>query len=153
MKIARCVVDFIAQFGLPKHLHSDQGSNVDGTVLGEVCRLLGISKTHTCPYHPQGNAITERENKVIVDMLSHFVNRRHTDWDEHLPVLMLAYRSSVHRVLGESPAAMMYGHELRLPIDAFVGPPPEAEHEVVASSDYVQNLADSLQTAHATVRE
>ena len=152
VRIARCVVDFVAQFGLPKHLHSDQGSNVDGTVLGEVCRLLGISKTHTCPYHPQGNAITERENKVIVDMLSHFVNRRHTDWDEHLPVLMLAYRSSVHRVLGESPAAMMYGHELRLPIDAMIGPPPEAEHDVVASSDYVQCLEDALQAAHESVR-
>ena len=152
-KIARCVVDFISQFGVPKHLHSDQGSNVDGSVIGEVCKILGISKTHTCPWHPQGNAITERENKVIVDMLSHYVNVRQTDWDQCLPVVMLAYRSSVHRVLGESPAAMMYGHELRLPIDAFVGPPPEAEHEVVASSDYVQKLADSLQTAHATVRE
>ena len=153
VKIARCVVDFIAQFGVPKHLHSDQGSNVNGNVMREVCRLLGISKTQTCPWHPQGNAITERENKVIVDMLSHFVNKRQTDWHEHLPVVMMAYRSSVHRMLGESPAAMMYGHELRLPIDAMVGPPPEAGHEPPASSDYVQHLGDALQDAHAVVRE
>ena len=153
VKIARCVVDFIAQFGMPKHLHSDQGSNVDGSVIGEVCKLLGISKTHTCPWHPQGNAITERENKVIVDMLSHFVNKRQTDWDEHLPVVMMAYRSSVHRMLGESPASMMFGHELRLPIDAMLGPPPEAGHEPEASTDYVQSLGDALQDAHAVVRD
>ena len=151
-RIAQRVVDFVARFGMPLNLHSDQGSNVDGTVLGEVCRLLGISKTRTCPWHPQGNAITERENKVIVDMLSHFVDRRHLDWDEHLPVVMMAYRSSVHRVLGESPAALMFGHELRLPIDALVGPPPEAEHESVASSDYVQALSEALQVAHEAVR-
>ena len=113
---------------------------------------MGIAKTHTCPWHPQGNAITERENKVIVDMLSHFVNQRQSDWDEHLPVCMMAYRSSVHRMLGESPAAMMFGHELQLPVDAFVGPPPEIEHDLVASSVYVQALADSLQAAHETVR-
>ena len=153
VKIARCIVDFIAQFGMPKHLHSDQGSNVDGSVVGEVCRMLGISKTHTCPWHPQGNAITERENKVIVDMLSHFVNKRQTDWDEHLPIVMMAYRSSVHRMLGESPASMMFGHELRLPIDAMLGPPPEAGHEPVASTDYVQSLGDALQDAHAVVRD
>ncbi len=152
VRIARCVVDFIAQFGVPKHLHSDQGSNVDGSVIGEVCRLLGIAKTHTCPWHPQGNAITERENKVIVAMLSHFCNQRQSDWDEHLPVCMMAYRSSVHRMLGESPAAMMFGHELQLPVDAFVGPPPELEHDPVASSVYVQALADSLQAAHEAVR-
>ena len=151
-KIARCVVDFIAQFGVPKHLHSDQGSNVDGVVISEVCKILGISKTRTCPWHPQGNAITERENKVIVDMLSHFCNARQSDWDLHLPVVMLAYRSSVHRMLGESPAAMMFGHELRLPIDAFVGPPPEEEHEAVASSPYVRGLAEALQVAHEAAR-
>ena len=151
-KLARCVVDFIAQFGVPKHLHSDQGSNVDGEVIREVCKILGISKTRTCPYHPAGNGITERENKVIVDMLRHFVNARQSDWDIHLPVIMMAYRSSVHRVIGESPASMMYGHELRLPIDALVGPPPEEEHEAVATSDYVQNLVEALQTAHETAR-
>jgi len=151
-KLARCVVDFIAQFGVPKHLHSDQGSNVDGEVIREVCKILGISKTRTCPYHPAGNGITERENKVIVDMLRHFVNTRQSDWDIHLPVIMMAYRSSVHRVIGESPASMMYGHELRLPIDALVGPPPEEEHEAVATSDYVQNLVEALQTAHETAR-
>ena len=152
-KVARCVVDFIAQFGVPKHLHSDQGPNLIGSVMGEVCQILGISRTRTCPWHPQGNAITERENKVIVDMLSHYVKAKQTDWDQHLPIVMLAYRSSVHRMLGESPAAMMYGHELRLPIDALVGPPPEVGHEVTATSDYVQNLADSLQTAHACARD
>jgi hypothetical protein len=152
LRIAKYVIKFIGRFGPPLVLHSDQGSNVDGTVVGEVCRVMDITKSHTCAWHPQGNAITERENKVIVDMLSHFCNQRQTDWDEHLPVVMLGYRSSVHRILGESPAAMMYGQELRLPIDAMVGPPPEEGHEYVASSAFVENLVQSLRDAHEAVR-
>lgn len=76
VKIARCVVNFIAQFGVPKHLHNDQRSNFDGSIIRQVCKILGISRTHTCPWHHQGNAITERDNKVIVNMLSHFVNEK-----------------------------------------------------------------------------
>jgi hypothetical protein len=113
---------------------------------------MGITKTDTCPWHPAANGITERENKVIVDMLSHFCNSRQTDWDEHLDVVMMAYRASVHRILGESPAALMLGREIRLPIDAMVGPPPEEGHEVVVSSQYVQNLVESLHAAHEAVR-
>ncbi len=38
---------------------------------------------------------------------------------------MLAYRSSVHRILEETPCAMMLGQEIALPMNTFVGPPLE----------------------------
>jgi transposase InsO family protein len=151
--IARCVVDFLARFGICRELHSDQGANVDGTVIREVCRLMGILKTHTSPYHPAANGLTERENAVIVAMLSHYVNHKQNDWDDHLPVVMMAYRATVHRILGETPAAMMLGREMVLPIDRLVGPPPEEEHEDVSSSEYVQNLIEALRVAHRAVRD
>ena len=48
---------------------------------------------------------------------------------------------------------MMLGREIRLPVDTFVGPPPEEEHRIVVSSEYVQSLMESMQSAHATVRD
>ena len=114
---------------------------------------MGSHQSQTCGYHPEGNSITERENKVIVDMLSHYVSRRQDDWDEFLPVVMMAFRSSVHRTLGETPAAMVFGRALPLPLDALVGPPPEAEYLGPYAADYAQRLADALQDAHAVVRE
>jgi transposase InsO family protein len=153
LRIARHVFDFLCRFGVCKVLHSDQGSNVDGTIVRELCRLLGPIKTHTCGYHPEGNAITERENKVICDMLSQYCNKRQSDWDDALPVVMMAYRSSVHRALGETPNAMVFGREVNIPLTALVGPPPEEEHEFVASSEFVQRLSESLLVAHEVVRE
>jgi hypothetical protein len=86
-------------------------------------------------------------------MLSHYVNHKQNDWDDHLPVVMMAYRATVHRILGETPAAMMLGRELTLPIDRLVGPPPEEEHEEVSSSEYVQSLVEALRVAHTAVRD
>ena len=120
-EIARRVLYFVCRNGMPLELHSDQGRNVDGEVMREVCGILGIWKTHTTAYRPQGNAITERENAVIKAMLAAYVNIRLTDWDDLLPPVMMAYRSSVHRTLDETPNAMMLGREVRLPISATRG--------------------------------
>ena len=152
-EIARQVVEFTCRYGMPLEIHSDQGRNVDGEVMREVCRLLGTRKTHTTGYHPQGNAITERENSVIKAMLSAYVNTRLNDWDDHLPVVMLALRSSIHRTLGVSPCSMLLGREVRLPLDAFVGPPPEVAYECMPATEYAAALAEAMQQAHAVVSE
>jgi hypothetical protein len=151
--IAKCVVQFVCRLGMPLEIHSDQGRNVDGKILEEVCELLGIRKTHTTSFHPRGNAITERENAVIKAMMAAFVNHRLNDWDEFLDPLMLAYRSSVHRTLGTTPAEMMLIRHLRLPLDAFVSSPPEAYYEQASASEYVQNLTDAMAEAYEVVSE
>jgi transposase InsO family protein len=152
-EIARRVVEFVCRMGMPLELHSDQGRNVDGEVVREMCKLLGIRKTHTTAYHPQGNAITERENSVIKAMLSAYVNERLTDWDDHLPAVMMAHRTAVHRTLDEAPFTMMMGRWARLPLDAFVGPPPEEEAQQIPASEYVASLMEAMQNAHAVVSE
>ena len=152
-EVARKVVDFVCRKGMPLELHSDQGRNVDGEVMREVCRLLGIRQTHTTAYHPQGNAITERENSVIKAMLSAYVNERLNDWDDHLPVVMMAHRSAVHRTLQEAPFTMMMGRTARLPLDAMVGPPPEETYQQQSASEYVTALMQAMQIGHNVVSQ
>ena len=41
----------------------------------------------------------------------------------HMPLLMLAYRSSIHETTGISPAMMMLGRGLTLPVDMTLGRP------------------------------
>ena len=51
--VARILVhEFIYRFGVPQNLHTDQGRKFEAEII-EICMLLDIKKTRTCPHHPQ----------------------------------------------------------------------------------------------------
>ena len=45
----------------------------------------------------------EHFNQTIEGMLSKFVAENRRDWDSHLPILMMAYRSAVHETTSFTP--------------------------------------------------
>ena len=44
--------EFFLRFSPPEQLHSDQGRNFESALIAEICKLLGIKKSRTTPYHP-----------------------------------------------------------------------------------------------------
>ncbi|KRX42021.1 Gypsy retrotransposon integrase-like protein 1, partial [Trichinella sp. T6] len=111
--VAKVLVEkYVAYFGAPDCLHSDQGRSFEASVVLEMCRLFGIKKTRSSPYHPQGNGQAERFNRTLLDMLSIMVDGNPGQWDDMLPFVMLAYNSSVHESTGVTPAIAMLGREL-----------------------------------------
>ena len=48
-RIVQKVVEFITRFGMQLEIHLDCGKNVDGVLIRDVCKALGIRKTHTVP--------------------------------------------------------------------------------------------------------
>ena len=115
------VTQFFCRFGVPRILHSDQGSNFESILFKEMCRLFEIDKTRTTPYHPRSDGMVERFNRTIQQMLRAFVNDRRSDWDEHLPYLCMAYRSTEHASTGFTPNMLMLGRESSLPFDLMLG--------------------------------
>ena len=67
--ITNILVDVFARLGIPEFLHSDQGRNFESALLKETCQSLGIIKTHTTAYHPQGNALVERSNRTVLQTI------------------------------------------------------------------------------------
>ena len=65
--ITTILVELFARLGIPDYLHSDQGRNFESTLLKETCKSLGIVKTHTTSYHPQGNALVECSNRTVYE--------------------------------------------------------------------------------------
>ena len=120
--IANVVVrEFIARFGTPLEIHTDQGKNFESDLMHELCRLLEITKTRTSPYRPNSNGMIERFNKTLVDMITAFVDKKQTNWDENLPLLTSAYRSTEHESTRFSPNFLMLGREVRTPIEVAMG--------------------------------
>ncbi|XP_045213107.2 protein NYNRIN-like [Mercenaria mercenaria] len=126
----KLVNKFISLLGTPLELFSDRGSNFESTIFKEMCELLGIHKTRTTVGRPSSDGMIERANRVIQNMMTAFVDRNQRNWCEKLPLLVLAYNSSVHTSTGFSPSMMMFGREMNLPIDLAIGKPVDEKNKV-----------------------
>ena len=101
--------------GMPKRLHSDRGREFVNKILKALCETLNIRQSMTTAYHPQGNAFAERIHKFFRNAIAAYVNQDHSDWDEILISVLLAYNDAIHTALGCSPAEVMFGRHLNLP--------------------------------------
>lgn len=141
---------WITRYGTPETLHSDRGSNFESTIFKEMCNLLDIDKTRTTAYHPQCNGQVENLNKSIKSMLTAMVNENGTNWDEHLPASLMAYRSSVQLSTQETPFVLMFGRQMRLPLDIMLGRPANTEN--INHTEFVSRLQTRLEAAYRRAR-
>lgn len=70
--------------------------------------------------------MVERINKTLVTMLSACVNDHHSDLDEHLPYVMMTYRTSLHETTGFTPNQLMLGREVSTPLNIMYEMPRSA---------------------------
>jgi hypothetical protein len=85
------VSSFFCHFGVPMELHSDQGRNFESRLMQEVVERLAVSKTRTTPLHPQSDGMVEHYVKTVKEHLRKVVSPHQRDWDERLPIFLLAY--------------------------------------------------------------
>ena len=150
--VAKVLVEnVLCRFGIPQVIHSDQGRQFESNLFQEMCKLLGIHKTRTTPYHPQSDGMVERFNRTLAAMLSAYVSENHRDWDEQLPYVTMAYRSTEHETTGMSPNMLMFGREVSTPLDLVYELPNLSKP--IPSNQWVWELRDRIERAHALVRQ
>uniref|UniRef100_A0AAZ1X8S4 Gypsy retrotransposon integrase-like protein 1 n=1 Tax=Oreochromis aureus TaxID=47969 RepID=A0AAZ1X8S4_OREAU len=130
----RLVEEMFACFGVLAELHSDQGRNFESKVFGEICRQLGVEKTRTTPLHPQSDGLVERFNRTLATQLAILTSRHQRDWDRYLPLVLWSYRTAVQESSQCTPAALMFGRELRTPVDLVFGSPPPSRRLTVGQT-------------------
>jgi hypothetical protein len=123
------VTNFSCVFGIPPELHSDRGRKFESHLLQEVLQRLGVSKTRTRLLHPQSDGMVEHYIKTIEEHIRKVVASHQRDWDERLPLFLLAYRASTHDITGMTPASLVFGRVLRLPCEPAIWRTPDKERE------------------------
>lgn len=145
------VREWFYKFGVPARIHSDQGRNFESALIRQLCELYGIQKTHTTPYHPQGNGQCERFNRTLHGLLRTLRPDQKCDWPLYLPQITFSYNTTIHQSTGESPYFLMFGQEPHLPIDFLLGRVKETPAGSV--NDWVQEHQQRLQVAFDAAKE
>jgi transposase InsO family protein len=146
--------EVICRYGVPASLHSDQGANLTSQVISSLCKCLGIDRTQTTAYHPQGNGQVERFNRTLEAMLAKIVKENQRDWDQHIPKVLLAYRTALHESTGYSPYRVNFGRSPSLPVDVMLGTVPlPREGEEKEIPEFVEEINHSLKGVFDDVRQ
>ena len=60
---------YISIFGALARLLSDRSANFMSSVIDEMCKILGMKKLQTMPYHPHTNGLVKRSHQTIMQMI------------------------------------------------------------------------------------
>lgn len=104
----------VARHGAPREIRSDKGSNIAGTLVKSIYEMTGVNLQSTPANTHDAVGTVERVQKTLAGM-TRAADEGGEFWASHLPFLLMSYHSTPHRVTQMSPAALLYGRELRLP--------------------------------------
>ena len=133
-------------FGVPERIHADQGRAFESKLVEELCKLHGVKKSRSTPYHPQGNGQCERFNGTLIKMLKTLPEQQKQRWPKELGALCDAYNKTPHSSTGLSPYYLMFGRHPQLDIDVLLGRPTTSSDLPV--NKYVASHRDRLRRAH-----
>ena len=141
--------NFVVHYGFPARIHSDQGRNFESSVIKELCKLAGVDKSRTTPYHSMGNGMVERFNQTLLNMLGTLEDHQKSDWKSYVAPLVHSYNATRHDSTGFSPFFLMFVRHPRLAVDAYLGLTSE-EPSISDREHYATKLTKRLQFAYKT---
>ena len=92
--IIKALTKLLTQFGMPKEIQSDQGSNFTSGIFPQIMHQLGMKHIMVSAYHPQSQK----------------------DSDEGIHLLLFASREVVQESFGFSTFELVFGHTVRGPL-------------------------------------
>lgn len=106
--VALFLYNLFCRHGCCEVLISDQGREFVNSVKTSLFKLTGTQHHIASAYHPQSNGLTERFNQTLQTTLLKVVNVSQNDWDDHLPSILFAYRTSLQKSTKLTPFEVMY---------------------------------------------
>jgi hypothetical protein len=140
----------ICRFGASRVLLSDRAQNFLSEVVAEVNKLFQVEHRKTTAYRPQTNGLVEVTNRTIKHMIASFVDESQTEWDRHLDLVQMCHNSSRHTIINSTPSMLLFGREMRLPVELLI---PQSPGPIIEEGEFVKNLRERLSQVWQLARE
>ena len=148
--VVRALFEHVFQhFSFPRGLVSDNGPEFVGKIMKAFSKLFGIQRIRTVPNTPSLNGCIENFHRYLNASLTVLTNRYKNNWDERLPMAMLAFRGSTHTSLGHySPFQAMFGRSPTTSMDLALTSAPVFD----SVPSYVRHMCTDLREIHSSIR-
>ncbi|KAJ9525336.1 hypothetical protein QJQ45_003286 [Haematococcus lacustris] len=104
MTFARLFVNNVFKLhGLPAEVLTDRGAHFNNKSWHAVKKLLGMKTNMSTAYRPQSDGQTERYNRVLEEMLRHYISPTQIDWPDHLALAEFAVNNSWQESIHSTP--------------------------------------------------
>ena len=143
---ARLYINHVFKYhGMPQAIVSDRDPRFKSKFMAEFLRLIGTKQNTSTAFHPQTDGQTERMNRTLEDMLRHYVNPHHDDWDQHLAMAQFAINNAYQESIQTTPFRLNTGRDPPLPTTLGTG------SRVPSAQAFADNLQQSLKEARAAL--
>lgn len=106
----------------------------------------------TSAYHPQTNGCLERWHGTLNPVIKKSIESK-KDWEKQIKYALFAYRSAPHTNTGFSPFEIIYGRQVRGPLELLKESWDSQGKEQVDVCMWVEQLQERLEMVRDTVRE
>ncbi len=117
---SQVIINFLdslfSRWGLPNTVTTDNGPQLISAEFTTYLQNKGIHHIRTAYYHPQANGGVERFHQSLKNSLRAHLFQGWT-FSRAIHHTLLHYRATQHSTTGVSPAFLMLGRELHLPLD------------------------------------
>ncbi|GFV75300.1 retrovirus-related Pol polyprotein from transposon 297 [Trichonephila clavipes] len=143
VSVTDALLNIFSRMGFPREIQCDQGTSFTSALTSEFFERFGILVRHSSVYHPQSNPV-ERFHRTLKRLLRVLCLDAGSEWDKHLPSILLALRTVSHKSTGYTPSELVYGKNLRTPETLVMEHWMEPEEEGDLVTEYMFKLINRL---------
>ena len=146
-RVAEALIAMFSRVGIPSEMLMEHESRVTIEVMNEVSRLLSLQQLTTIPYRPYSKGPVERFHAMLKRVLLTMCAERPNDWDKYLPALLFAVREIPQESLGFSPFELLYGRNVKGPMQILreLWSVEETDEHARLTYQYVIDLRERLE--------
>src|ERR1700733_14207204 len=111
-EVAFVLWSVLCEYGFPKIIQSDQGTEFINKVMKEMINLYGVEQRFITAYNPRADGLVERKNKEVSKLIKKYMDGSTQHWQQWLPLIQLSMNSAVTVRTGTAPFALMFARPL-----------------------------------------